>query len=176
MIGFNQVFLGLRYVLYEKRLRQIKLPHVSAVVSELTSLWPSRFSKVKLTWAYLLSSFAHPGLGWEGSLTEYCKDQAGFDEEVLCFLCALWSAGTDCWSPLPCHSQWKSLSSSCTIVVLASYNNSSVILAGIQLNRNNICPCVASIWNQGALHIAVRFPLSCVYKCAYNESAFAQGE
>ncbi len=55
----------------------------NADVSELTSSWPSKFSKKKLTLTRLNSSSTHPELGYEGTPTDYCKDQAVFDEGAM---------------------------------------------------------------------------------------------
>ncbi len=49
---------GLRHVSYEERLRQLNLTP-------------------------LTSSSAHPGPGYEGTPTDYCKDQAVFDEGAV---------------------------------------------------------------------------------------------
>ncbi len=57
--------------------------------SELTSSWPSKFSKVKLTLTRLTSSSAHPEPGYEGTPTDYCKDQAAFDASAVSFLFVL---------------------------------------------------------------------------------------
>ncbi len=46
----------------------------NADVFELTSSWPSTFSKVKLSLTCLNFSSAHPEPGFEGTPTDYCKD------------------------------------------------------------------------------------------------------
>ncbi len=53
--------------------------HWNTDASELTSSWPSTFSKVKLTLTRLNSSSAHPEPIYEGTPTDYCKAQAVFD-------------------------------------------------------------------------------------------------
>ncbi len=60
--------------------------HWNADVSEKTSSWPSRFSKVKLTLARLTSSSTHPDPGYEGTPTDYCKHQSVFDARAVPFL------------------------------------------------------------------------------------------
>ncbi len=55
----------------------------NADASELTSSWPSKFSKVKLTLTRLTSSSTHPEPDYEGTPTDYCKDQALFDAEAV---------------------------------------------------------------------------------------------
>ncbi len=55
----------------------------NADASELTSFWPSSFLKVKLTLTRLSSSSVHPELGYEGTPTDYCKDQTVFDEGAV---------------------------------------------------------------------------------------------
>ncbi len=55
----------------------------NADASELTSSWPSTFSKVKLTLTRLTSSSAHPEPVYEGTPTDYCTDQAVFDEGAV---------------------------------------------------------------------------------------------
>ncbi len=57
-----------------------------ADASELISSWPSKFSKEKLILTRLDSSTAHPELVYEGTRTDYCKDQAVFDEGAVPFL------------------------------------------------------------------------------------------
>ncbi len=52
----------------------------NADASELTSPWPSTFSKVKLTLTRLTSSSDNPEPGYEGTPTDYSKDKAVFDE------------------------------------------------------------------------------------------------
>ncbi len=64
---------------YEERLRQLN-------ASELISSWPSKFSKGKLILSRLNSSPAHPELVYESTPTDYCKDQAVFDEGAVPFL------------------------------------------------------------------------------------------
>ncbi len=58
----------------------------NADASELISSWPSKFSKEKLILTRLNSSSAHPELVYEGTRTDYCKDQAVFDEGAVPFL------------------------------------------------------------------------------------------
>ncbi len=60
----------------------------NADASELISSWPSKFSKEKLTLTQLNSSSAHPELVYEGTRSDYCKDQAVFDEGAVPFLFA----------------------------------------------------------------------------------------
>ncbi len=48
----------------------------NADASELTSSWPSKFSKMKLTLTRLTSSSVHPEPGSESTPTDYYKDQA----------------------------------------------------------------------------------------------------
>ncbi len=43
-------------------------------------------SKVKITLTRLTSSSAHPEPGYEGTPTDYCKDQAVFDAGAVPFL------------------------------------------------------------------------------------------
>ncbi len=50
----------------------------NAGASELTS-------KVKLTLTRLTSSSAHPEPGYEGTSTDYCKDQSVFDTGAVHF-------------------------------------------------------------------------------------------
>ncbi len=69
---------GLRHVPYEVRLRQLNL-------FEQSSSWPSKFSKVWLTLTRLNSSSAHPEPVYEGTTTDYCKDQAVFDAGAVPF-------------------------------------------------------------------------------------------
>ncbi len=57
-----------------------------ADVAELISSWPSKFSKENLILTRLNSSSAHPEPVYEGTPTEYCKDQAVFDEGAVPFL------------------------------------------------------------------------------------------
>ncbi len=47
--------------------------------------WPSKFSKEKLTLTRLDSSSAHPKPVYEGTPTDYCKDQAVFDAGAVPF-------------------------------------------------------------------------------------------
>ncbi len=47
----------------------------NADASELTSSWPSKCSKVKLTLTRLTSSSDHPEPGYEDTPTIYCKDR-----------------------------------------------------------------------------------------------------
>ncbi len=54
--------------------------------SEMTSSWPSKFSKEKLTFTRLASSSTHPERGYGGTPTDYCKDHAVFDAGVVPFL------------------------------------------------------------------------------------------
>ncbi len=58
----------------------------NADASELISSWPSKFSKEKLIFTCLNSSSAHPEPVYEGTRTDYCKDQAVFDEGAVPFL------------------------------------------------------------------------------------------
>ncbi len=51
---------------------------------DLTLRWSSGFSKVKMTWGHLISSYAHADLGCEGTPTECCKDQTVFKKEAVC--------------------------------------------------------------------------------------------
>ncbi len=55
-------------------------------VFELISSWPSKFAKEKLVLTRLNSSSAHPEPVNEGTRTDYCKDQAVFDEGAEPFL------------------------------------------------------------------------------------------
>ncbi len=55
----------------------------NADASELTSSWPSKCSKEKLTLTRLNSSSAHPEPVYEGTPTDYCKDQAVFDARTV---------------------------------------------------------------------------------------------
>ncbi len=57
----------------------------NADASELTSSWPSKFSKVKLALTRLTSSSTHPEQVYEGTPTDYCKNQAVFDAGALPF-------------------------------------------------------------------------------------------
>ncbi len=57
----------------------------NADASELTSSWPSKFSKVTLTLTRLTSSSDHPEPGYEGTPTDKCKDQAFFDAGAVPF-------------------------------------------------------------------------------------------
>ncbi len=70
-----------------KRFANSTSSHWNADVSDLTLSLPSSFSKVYITEAHLSSSSAHPEVGYEGTLTEYCNDQAVFDEEVESLPC-----------------------------------------------------------------------------------------
>ncbi len=58
----------------------------NADASELISSWPSKFSKEKFNLSRLNSSSAHPESIYEGTRTDYCKDQAVFDEGAVPFL------------------------------------------------------------------------------------------
>ncbi len=58
----------------------------NADASELISSWSSKFSKDKLILTRLNSSSAHPEPVCEGTPTDYCKDQAVFDEGAVPFL------------------------------------------------------------------------------------------
>ncbi len=58
----------------------------NADASELISSCPSTFSKEKLILTRLNSSSAHPEPVYEGTPTDYCKDQAVFDEGAMPFL------------------------------------------------------------------------------------------
>ncbi len=51
----------------------------NADASELTSSWPSKFSKENLTLIRLNSSSSHPEPVYEGTPIHYCKDQTVFD-------------------------------------------------------------------------------------------------
>ncbi len=51
----------------------------NADASELISSWPSKFSKEKWILTSLNSSSAHPEPVYEGTPTDYCKDQPVFD-------------------------------------------------------------------------------------------------
>ncbi len=55
----------------------------NAYASELTSSWPSKFSKEKLILTRLNSSSADHKPVYEGTPTDYCKDQAAFDEGAV---------------------------------------------------------------------------------------------
>ncbi len=55
----------------------------NADASELTSSWPSKCSKVKLTLTRLTSSSDHSEPGYEGTPIDYCKDKAVFDEGAV---------------------------------------------------------------------------------------------
>ncbi len=71
-----------------------------ADASELTSSWASRFSKVKLTLARLISSPVHSEPGGEGTPTDYSKGQAVFDEGAVHFLCVSWNTANRLLAPL----------------------------------------------------------------------------
>ncbi len=61
----------------------------NADVSELTSSWPSTFSKVMLTLTRLTSSSNHPRPGEKDTPLDYGKHQAVFDAEAVHFLFVL---------------------------------------------------------------------------------------
>ncbi len=65
-----------------------------ADASELTSSWPSNFSKVKLTLTHLTSSSANPEPVYEGTPTDYCKDQAAVDAGAVPFQLGSRNTGT----------------------------------------------------------------------------------
>ncbi len=58
----------------------------NADASELISSWPSKFSKEKFILTRLNSSSAHPEPVYEGTPTDYCKEQAVFEEVEVPFL------------------------------------------------------------------------------------------
>ncbi len=58
----------------------------NAGASERISTWPSKFSKEKLILTWLTFSSAHPEQVYEGTRTDYCKDQAVLDEGAVPFL------------------------------------------------------------------------------------------
>ncbi len=58
-------------------------PRWNADASELTSSWPSTFSKVKLTLTRLTSSSAQPESGYDCTPTDDSKDQAVFDARAV---------------------------------------------------------------------------------------------
>ncbi len=58
----------------------------NADASELISSWPSKLSKEKLILTRLNYSSAHPETVYEGTRTDYSKDQAVFDEGAVPFL------------------------------------------------------------------------------------------
>ncbi len=64
--------------------------------SELTSSWPSKCSKVKLTLTRLTSSSTHPEPGYESTPTDDCKGQAAFDAGTVLFRFGSLNTGTDC--------------------------------------------------------------------------------
>ncbi len=55
----------------------------NADASELVIFWPSKSSKEKSILTRLNSSSAHPEPVYEGTPTDYCKDQAVFDEGAV---------------------------------------------------------------------------------------------
>ncbi len=55
----------------------------NADASELTSSWLSKFLKVKLALTRLNSSSANPEPVYEGTPTDYCKDQVAFEEAAV---------------------------------------------------------------------------------------------
>ncbi len=59
--------------------------HWKADLSELTSSWPSRFPKVKLTLSRLTSSSPHNEPGKEGTPTDFRNGQAVFDEGAVLY-------------------------------------------------------------------------------------------
>ncbi len=67
----------------------------NADASELTSFWPSKFSKVKLTLTRLTSSSDHSEWGCEGTPTNYSKDQAVFSAGAV--------PSQKYWNRLPAH-------------------------------------------------------------------------
>ncbi len=75
----------LSHVPYEESLANIPSSRWNADASELTSSWPSKFSKMKVTLVRLASSSTHPEPGYEGIPTDYCEDQAVFDAGVVSF-------------------------------------------------------------------------------------------
>ncbi len=60
----------------------------NADASQLISSWPSKFPKEKLILTRLNYSSAHPELVYEDTPTDYCKDQAVFNEGAVPFLSA----------------------------------------------------------------------------------------
>ncbi len=68
----------------------------NAGASKLTSSWPSKCSLVNLTLTRLTSSSAHPEPFYEGTPTDYCKDQVVFDAGAMPFVFESWNTGTDC--------------------------------------------------------------------------------
>ncbi len=86
----------------------------NADASELTSFWPSKFSKEKLTLTRLNSYSTHPEPVYEGTPTESCKDQAVFDEGASSSQFGLWNSGTDFRHIQSCHPQYLSSKNSWT--------------------------------------------------------------
>ncbi len=66
----------------------------NAFVSEVTSFWPSTFSKEKLTLTRLISSSAHHEPVYEGTHTDYCRYQAIFDSAAVPSPFGLRNSGT----------------------------------------------------------------------------------
>ncbi len=73
---------GLRHVPYEESLCQVNL--FSLECRRLRADLILAFSNVKLTLTRL-TSCAHPEQGYEGTPTDYCKEQAVFDAGALPF-------------------------------------------------------------------------------------------
>ncbi len=69
----------------KKRFANTTSSRWNADASELTSSWRSIYSKVKLTLTRLTSS-VHSELVYEGTPTNYCKDQTVFDAGAAPFL------------------------------------------------------------------------------------------
>ncbi len=83
---------GLRHLPYEERLRQLNLAGTQTPPS-----WShpglQNFLKANLTLTRLNSSPAHPEPGYEDTPTDYCKDQAVFDEGAVPFRFGSWKTG-----------------------------------------------------------------------------------
>ncbi len=70
---------GLRHVPYEEGLRQLNLFSLERRRLRADLIPAFKVSKLKLTSTRLNSSSAHPEPVYEGTPTDYCKDQAVFD-------------------------------------------------------------------------------------------------
>ncbi len=66
--------------------------NMARILANYYASWPSNFSKEKSTLTRLNSSSAHPEPVYEGTPTDYCKDQAVLDAEAVP---SLWNSGTD---------------------------------------------------------------------------------
>ncbi len=106
----------------------------NADASEMTSSSPSKFLIVKFTLTHLISSSAHLEPGYEGTQTDYCKEQTVFDAcAVPLFLVSL-NTGKNCRHLYSFHPQC--LSSNVPWTVNDSRFSCTTIVNSVPLHRD----------------------------------------